>query len=56
MIFPATLTGIQQNSGPESGTCSNCRGVVTIDDSVSPAHVTFNEYYIMGALATYSWK
>ena len=40
---------LDQNSGPKNGTCSNCRGVVTIDDSVSPANVTFNvEYYILG--------
>ncbi|MGA8345608.1 MAG: glycoside hydrolase family 30 beta sandwich domain-containing protein, partial [Candidatus Sulfotelmatobacter sp.] len=42
---------LDQNSGPKDGTCSNCRGVVTIDDSVSPANVTFNvEYYILGHL------
>ena len=40
---------LDQNSGPKNGTCSNCRGVVTIDDSVSPANVTFNvEYYVLG--------
>ena len=40
---------LDQNSGPKNGTCANCRGVVTIDDSVSPASVTFNvEYYILG--------
>lgn len=45
---------LDQNSGPRNGTCSNCRGVVTIDDSVSPAHVTFNvEYYILGHLGKF---
>jgi len=45
---------LDQNSGPKNGTCSNCRGVVTIDDSVSPATVTFNvEYYILGHLGKF---
>ena len=45
---------LDQNSGPKSGTCSNCRGVVTIDDSVSPAKVTFNvEYYLLGHLGKF---
>jgi glucosylceramidase len=45
---------LDQNSGPKNGTCSNCRGVVTIDDSVSPAKVTFNvEYYILGHLGKF---
>jgi glucosylceramidase len=45
---------LDQNSGPKNGTCSNCRGVVTIDDSVSPANVTFNvEYYILGHLGKF---
>ncbi len=45
---------LDQNSGPKNGTCSNCRGVVTIDDSVSPANVTFNvEYYILGHLGRF---
>jgi glucosylceramidase len=45
---------LDQNSGPRNGTCSNCRGVVTIDDSVSPANVTFNvEYYILGHLGKF---
>jgi glucosylceramidase len=45
---------LDQNSGPKVGTCSNCRGVVTIDDSVSPAQVTFNvEYYILGHLGKF---
>ena len=45
---------LDQNSGPRNGTCSNCRGVVTIDDSISPALVTFNvEYYILGHLGKF---
>jgi glucosylceramidase len=45
---------LDQNSGPNNGTCSNCRGVVTIDDSVSPAHISFNvEYYILGHLGKF---
>jgi len=40
---------LDQNSGPKNGTCANCRGVVTINDSVSPSTITFNvEYYILG--------
>ncbi len=45
---------LDQNSGPKNGTCSNCRGVVTIDDSVSPSHITFNvEYYVLGHLGKF---
>ena len=45
---------LDQNSGPKNGTCSNCRGVVTIDDSVSPATVTPNvEYYVLGHLGKF---
>ncbi len=45
---------LDQKSGPKNGTCSNCRGVVTIDDSISPASVTFNvEYYILGHLGKF---
>jgi glucosylceramidase len=45
---------LDQNSGPKNGTCTNCRGVVTIDDSVSPATVSFNvEYYILGHLGKF---
>jgi glucosylceramidase len=45
---------LDQNSGPRNGTCSNCRGVVTIDDSVSPVQVTFNvEYFILGHLGKF---
>jgi glucosylceramidase len=45
---------LDQNSGPKNGTCTNCRGVVTIDDSVSPSTITFNvEYYILGHLGKF---
>ena len=45
---------LDQASGPKNGTCSNCRGVVTIDDTVSPANVTLNvEYYILGHLGKF---
>jgi glucosylceramidase len=45
---------LDQNSGPKNGTCSNCRGVVTIDDSVSPANIMPNvEYYILGHLGKF---
>ena len=45
---------LDQNSGPRNGTCSNCRGVVTIDDTGSPANVTFNvEYYVLGHLGKF---
>jgi glucosylceramidase len=45
---------LDQNSGPRNGTCVNCRGVVTIDDSVSPSRVTFNvEYYVLGHLGKF---
>jgi glucosylceramidase len=45
---------LDQNSGPKNGTCSNCRGVVTIDDSISPASITLNvEYYVLGHLGKF---
>jgi glucosylceramidase len=45
---------LDQNSGPRNGTCSNCRGVVTIDDGVTPATVTLNvEYYVLGHLGKF---
>lgn len=45
---------LDQNSGPKNGGCSNCRGVVTIDTSVSPPTVTRNvEYYVLGHLAKF---
>jgi glucosylceramidase len=46
---------LDQNSGPtvQNG-CNDCRGVVTIDDSVTPSVVTKNvEYYVLGHLAKY---
>jgi glucosylceramidase len=45
---------LDQNSGPINGTCRKCRGVVTIDEGVSPAKVIFNvEYYILGHLGKF---
>jgi len=45
---------LDQNSGPKNGSCANCRGVVTIDDRVSPSSVTLNvEYYILGHLSKF---
>jgi glucosylceramidase len=46
---------LDQNSGPtvQNG-CTDCRGVVTIDDSTTPSVVTKNvEYYVLGHLAKY---
>lgn len=40
---------LDQNSGPTNGGCMNCRGVVTIDNRVSPTKISFNvEYYVLG--------
>ena len=47
---------LDPNGGPtvQNG-CTNCRGVVTIDDSTTPAVVTKNvEYYVLGHLAKYA--
>lgn len=45
---------LDQNSGPQNGGCANCRGVVTIDSSVSPVTITNNvEYYVLGHLAKF---
>lgn len=45
---------LDQNSGPRNGGCSNCRGVVTIDDSTSPPSITNNvEYYVLGHAAKF---
>lgn len=45
---------LDQNSGPQNGGCSNCRGVVTIDSSTSPATITNNvEYFVLGHLAKF---
>jgi len=45
---------LDQNSGPKNGGCQNCRGVVTVDDSTSPATITNNvEYYILGHAAKF---
>lgn len=43
---------LDQNSGPQNGGCTKCRGVVTINDSTSPATITYNvEYYVIGQSA-----
>jgi glucosylceramidase len=45
---------LDQNSGPTNGGCQKCRGVVTIDSSVSPATISNNvEYYVLGHLAKF---
>lgn len=45
---------LDQNSGPQNGGCGNCRGVVTVDHSVSPAVITRNvEYYALGHLGKF---
>ena len=45
---------LDQNSGPQNGGCTNCRGVVTIDSSTSPATITNNvEYYALAHLAKF---
>jgi glucosylceramidase len=45
---------LDQNSGPKNGGCLNCRGVVTIDSSTSPATITYNvEFYVLGQLAKF---
>jgi glucosylceramidase len=45
---------LDQNSGPQNGGCTNCRAVVTIDTSTSPATITNNvEYYVLGQAAKY---
>jgi len=45
---------LDQNSGPTNGGCSNCRGFVTINDSVTPATITYNvENYLYGHAAKF---
>lgn len=45
---------LDQNSGPTNGGCMSCRGVVTIDDSTTPATITNNvEYYVLGHLGRF---
>lgn len=45
---------LDQNSGPKNGGCPNCRGVVTIDNSTSPATISNNvEYYVLGHAAKF---
>jgi glucosylceramidase len=45
---------LDQHSGPTNGGCMSCRGVVTIDDSTTPATITNNvEYYVLGHLGKF---
>ena len=45
---------LDQNSGPQNGGCTACRGVVTVDASVSPPRITRNvEYYVLGHLGKF---
>ena len=45
---------LDQNSGPQNGGCTNCRGFVTLNDSVSPSTLTYNvEYYAYGHAAKF---
>ena len=45
---------LDQHSGPSNGGCTNCRGVVTVDASISPARITRNvEYYVLGHLGKF---
>jgi len=45
---------LDQNSGPQNGGCTKCRGVVTVDESTIPATITNNvEYYILGHAAKF---
>ncbi len=45
---------LDQNSGPQNGGCANCRGFVTLNDSVSPSTLTYNvEYYAYGHAAKF---
>src|ERR1035441_1677036 len=42
---------LDRDSGPQNGGCNACRGVVTVDGSVSPPQITRNvEYYVLGHL------
>jgi glucosylceramidase len=41
---------LNQNSGPQNGGCTNCRGVVTINGSTITPNV---EYYVLAHLAKY---
>lgn len=45
---------LDQNSGPQNGGCSKCRGVVTIDTTTSPATITKNvEFYVLAHLSKF---
>ncbi len=45
---------LDRDSGPQNGGCNACRGVVTVDGSVSPPQITRNvEYYVLGHLGKF---
>jgi glucosylceramidase len=45
---------LDQSHGPSNGGCGNCRGLVTIDTTVSPAAITANaEFYVLAHLAKF---
>lgn len=45
---------LDQGSGPKNGGCSNCRALITVDNSVTPSKLTYNvEYYVLGHLAKF---
>ncbi|HEY3738846.1 MAG TPA: glycoside hydrolase family 30 beta sandwich domain-containing protein, partial [Bryobacteraceae bacterium] len=45
---------LDQNSGPQNGGCTKCRGVVTIDTSAAPMTITRNvEYYVLAQAAKF---
>ncbi|MGA2134841.1 MAG: glycoside hydrolase family 30 beta sandwich domain-containing protein [Bryobacteraceae bacterium] len=45
---------LDQNSGPQNGGCTSCRGVVTVDWSATPPAITRNvEYYVLGHLGKF---
>ena len=45
---------LDQNAGPQNRGCPSCRGIVTVDYSVSPPLITRNvEYYVLGHLGKF---
>ena len=45
---------LDSHDGPQNGGCTTCRGLVTIDDTVSPAVVSFNyDYYTLGHISKF---
>lgn len=46
---------LDQNSGPHTGGCTTCLGLLKIDDSVSPATVSpVADYYLVGQFSKYT--